>query len=86
MNAKGIQQSKRLQNTQFMAPPGREEAFFFKSTLHFHQKVSQKHTKNENTKSGIGPTWHCADEAADKQFQGRTAPCSLDSGSGTAYC
>ena len=45
MNAKGIQQSKRLQNTQFMAPLGHEGAFFFKNTLHFHQKVSQKHTK-----------------------------------------
>ena len=24
---------------------GREGAFFFKNTLHFHQKVSQKHKK-----------------------------------------
>ena len=32
-------------NTQFMAPPDREGAFFFKNTLHFHQKVIQKHTK-----------------------------------------
>ena len=28
-----------------MAPSGREGALFFKNTLHFHQKVSQKHTK-----------------------------------------
>ena len=33
MNAERIQQSKQLQNTQF------------KNTLHFHKKVSQKHTK-----------------------------------------
>ena len=36
---------KRLHNTQFMAPLGHEGAFFFKNTLHFHKKVSQKHTK-----------------------------------------
>ena len=36
--------------------PGREGAFFLKNTLHFHQKVSQKHTKNENTKSRTRPT------------------------------
>ena len=51
-----------------MAPPDHEGAFFFKNTLHFHQKVSQKHTKNENTKSGTGPTWHRVDEAADRRF------------------
>ena len=44
------------------------EHFFFKNTLHFHQKVSQKHTKNQNTKSGTGPTWHHVDEATDKRF------------------
>ena len=43
-------------------------AFCFQNTLHFHQKVSQKHTKNENTKSGTWPTWHCVDEAVDKRF------------------
>ena len=37
-----------------------------KYTIHFHQKVSRKHTKNQNTKSRIGPTWHRADEAADR--------------------
>ena len=56
MNAERIQQSKQPQNVQFM------------DTLHFHQKVSQKHTKNQNTKSGIGPTWYRADEATDRQF------------------
>ena len=28
-----------------MAPPSLEGALFFKNTLHFHQKVSQKHRK-----------------------------------------
>ena len=28
-----------------MAPLSHERALFFKNTLHFHQKVSQKHTK-----------------------------------------
>ena len=44
------------------------EYIFFKSTLHFHQKVSQKHTKNQNTKSGTRPTWHRVDEAANMRF------------------
>ena len=47
MNAERKQQSKRLQNTQLMAPPSHEGAFFFKNTLHFHQKVNKKHTKNK---------------------------------------
>ena len=44
LNAERIQQSNQLHNIQFMAPPSREGAFFL-NTLHFHQKVSQKHTK-----------------------------------------
>ena len=54
-------------------------------TLHFHQKVSQKHTKIKIQSPGIGPTLHHADEVADRRFWGRTAPCSLDSGDGTVY-
>ena len=45
MNAERKQQSKRLQNIQLMSPPDSEGAFFFKTTLHFHEKVIQKHTK-----------------------------------------
>ena len=33
-----------------------EGAFFFKNTFHFHQNVSQKHTKNQNIESRTGPT------------------------------
>ena len=51
-----------------MTPPSREGAFFFKNTLHFDKKVRQKHTKNQITKSGTGPTWHRTDEAADRRF------------------
>ena len=37
-------------------------------TIHFHQKASQKPHQNQNTKSGIGPTWHRADDVADMWF------------------
>ena len=64
---------------------GCEGAFFFQKYTSFSSKSKPKHTKNQNTKSGTGPTWHHADEAANRRFRGRTTSCSLDSGSGTVY-
>ena len=43
-----------------MAPLGREGALFFKNTLHFHQKVSQKHIKIkiQSLEQGLPGTAH----------------------------
>ena len=34
----------------------------------FSSKSKPKTHKNQNTKSGIGPTWHRADEVANRRF------------------
>ena len=37
-------------------------------TIHGPSKSKPKTHKNQNTKSGTGPTWHRADEVADRRF------------------
>ena len=47
---------------------GHEGAFFFQKYTSFSSKSKPKTHKNKKTKSGIGPTWHCIDEAIDRWF------------------
>ena len=43
-------------------------SLFFQKYTSFSSKSKPKTHKNQNTKSGTGPTWHRADEATDRRF------------------
>ena len=46
-----------------------EWSIVFQKYTSFSSKSKPKTHKNQNTKSGTGPTWHCADEVADRWFE-----------------